>query len=689
MMGDGPVKVLLIDDDEDDHVLTRDLLAEIGRDRFRLDWAPRFEAGLAAIRRQAHDVYLLDYHLGEHNGVELLRQALAEGCRAPIIMLTGLGDRDVDLEAMKAGAADYLSKRSLDARLLERAIRYALERARTLEALRESEERYSLAARGANDGLWDWDLRRDEIYFSPRWKGILGFTEAEISNRPDEWLGRVHPEDLERLRADLAAHLQGLTLHFENEHRLIHRDGSFRWMLTRGVAVRDQDGKAYRLAGSQTDTTGRKVYDGLTGLPNRMLFLDRLASALTRARRHPEFLFAVLFLDLDRFKIVNDSLGHALGDQLLIEVARRLESCVRIGDTVARMGGDEFAILLEEVRDISDATRVAARIHEALSVPCGLDGREVFTSASVGIAMSATGYESAEHVLQDADTAMYRAKSLGKARSEVFDEVMRERALIRLRMESDLRRAVERGQFELLYQPIVSLGSGRVLGFEALARWRHPERGLILPEEFIPLAEETGLIVPISDQVLRAAGRQMRTWIEQLSLERSVVVSVNVSGKQLAHGDFPLRIAEALAASGLPPERLKLEITESAIVENADSAAALLHQLRDMGVGIWLDDFGTGYSSFSHLHQFPIDTLKIDSSFIGKLDQTGSKPEITRTIVMLAHSLGMEAIAEGVESAEQRDRLCELGCDSVQGFLFSPPLTPEAAGDLLAAVPVW
>jgi diguanylate cyclase (GGDEF)-like protein/PAS domain S-box-containing protein len=683
-MTDPPIKVLLIDDDEDDCVLTRDLLAGIGRERFRLDWVSSFDAALERMRERAHDIYLLDVHLGARNGLELLRQAVADGCRAPIIMLTGLGDRDVDLEAMRIGAADYLAKGSLDAPLLERAIRYALERARTLEALRESEERYSLAARGANDGLWDWDLRSDEIYFSPRWKGMLGFAESEIANRPAEWLGRVHPEDMERLEADLSAHLAGRTLHFENEHRLMHRDGSFRWVLTRGLAVRGRDGKAYRIAGSQTDTTGRKVYDGLTGLPNRMLFLDRLAASLARARRHPKAPFAVLFLDLDRFKIVNDSLGHTLGDQLLIEVARRLERCVRLGDTVARMGGDEFAILLEEIRDISDATRAAVRIHETLSAPCNLDGREVFTSASVGIAMSATGYASPEHILQDADTAMYRAKSLGKARYEVFDEAMRERALTRLRMESDLRRAVEREQFELLYQPIVSLASGRTLGFEALARWRHPD-GLILPEKFIPLAEETGLIVPLSGQILRLACRQMRAWSEQLPPGMAFVVSVNVSGKQLAHGDFPQRIAEVLHETGLPAHRLKLEITESAIIENADSATGLLHQLKEMGVGIWLDDFGTGYSSFSHLHRFPIDTLKIDSSFVQKLDQAGAKPEITRTIVLLAHSLGIETIAEGVENPSQRDRLYELECDSVQGYLFSAPLPAEQAGELITA----
>jgi diguanylate cyclase (GGDEF)-like protein/PAS domain S-box-containing protein len=683
-----PIRVLLVDDDEDDHLLTRDLLAEIteiGRERYRLDWEPDYGAALAAMCDRTHDVYLLDYHLGGRTGLELLQEAVAGGCRAPIIMLTGLGDRDVDLEAMKVGAADYLAKSSLDASRLERSIRYALERARTLEALRESEERYSLAARGANDGLWDWNLKTGRIYFSPRWKGMLGFAEADVSDQPEQWLGRVHPEDLPRLEGDLAAHLEGRTPHFENEHRLLHKDGSFRWMLTRGLAVRDEDGKPYRIAGSQTDTTGRKVYDGLTGLPNRVLFLDRLVSSLARAKRHPEHLFAVLFLDLDRFKLVNDSLGHTAGDQLLIEVARRLEGCVRLGDTVARLGGDEFAVLLEEVGDVNGATRVAARVHEALSTPCDLGGRQVFTSASVGIALSATGYESPERVLQDADTAMYRAKRLGPARYEVFDEEMRARALARLQMEGDLRATLESGQLDLHYQPIVSLGSGELLGFEALVRWNHPERGPVPPEVFIPVAEETGMIGILGMQVLRRACRQMREWMDRLPEERPLRVSVNVSGKQLAQGDFPERVAEVLRETGLPPECLKLELTESAIIENADSAVELLYRLRDLGVGVWLDDFGTGHASFSYLYRFPIETLKIDRSFIGQLDAEGRGAEITRTIVLLAHSLGLDVIGEGVESPGQRDRLRDFACDSVQGYLVSFPLASEEAGELIVA----
>jgi diguanylate cyclase (GGDEF)-like protein/PAS domain S-box-containing protein len=588
---------------------------------------------------------------------------------------------------MRLGAADFLSKTSLDARLLERAIRYCLERARTLEALRESEERYSLAATGANDGLWDWNLKTDRIYFSPRWKGMLGLAEGDGDEHPEEWFSRVHPEDLAQLRADLAAHLAGATPHFQNEHRLMHRDGTFRWMLTRGLAVRGEDGVPYRIAGSQTDTTGRKVHDALTGLPNRVLFLDRLGSALARAGRHPRGLVGVLSLDLDRFKLVNDSLGHALGDQLLIEVARRLEGCVRPGDTVARLGGDEFAILVEEVRDVRAATRLADRIHETLSAPCRLGGRELFTSTSIGIALSVSAGPPPrpEAMLTDADTAMNRAKASGPARAEVFDEAMRARALARLQIESDLRWAVEREELLVEYQPIVAAADGAVVGFEALARWGRPEHGLVLPEEFIPVAEETGLIATLGERILRLTCEQMRRWLEGLPAGSPLAVSVNLSARQLAREDLDVQVGKILEATGLPPERLKLELTESALMENAERSAALLRRLQAMGVGLWLDDFGTGHSSLAYLHRYPFEALKIDRSFVTELDAAEGRPEITRSIVLLAHSLGMAAIAEGVETAAQRDHLQLLGCDRLQGFLFCPALAADEAWDRMAA----
>ena len=573
------------------------------------------------------------------------------------------------------------------------------ERTRAEEALRESEERYALAARAANDGLWDWNMRNNEMYLSPRWKDMLGYREEEIGRRPEEWLGRVAPQDLERLKRQIDAHLGGLTPQLHIEHRVRHRDGTYRWFLCRGVAVRDGSGKAQRLAGSQTDVTERKVaeeqllhsafYDGLTELPNRALFMDRLESSIRRARRHGVFLFAVLFLDLDRFKNVNDSLGHMLGDQLLVAIARRLEKCMRPGDTVARLGGDEFTLLLDDIRDISDAEIVAERIQRALAAPFSLEGNEVFISASIGIALSSAEYERPEDALRDSDTAMYRAKLLGKARHEVFDASMHARAMTLLQLETDLRRAFERSEFRNHYQPIVSLSKGVLVGFEALARWAHPQRGLVPPEDFIPLAEETGLIVPLGHWVLREACRQLKEWLRSLSDGGRLSVSVNLSGRQFAQPDLVERVQEVLSETGLEPAYLALEITESVLMGQDEAATRTLASLRSMNIGLHIDDFGTGYSSLSYLHRFPVDTLKIDRSFVDRLGTPDENHEIVRTIVSLAHSLGMWVLAEGVETADQLEQLRQLSCDLGQGSFFSPALEAGQAEALIAANPRW
>ncbi|HSP06734.1 MAG TPA: PAS domain S-box protein, partial [Acidobacteriota bacterium] len=497
------------------------------------------------------------------------------------------------------------------------------------EALRESEERYALAARGANDGLWDWNLKTNEVYFSARWKLMLGWEEKDVAANPEEWFRRVHPDDLERVKTGIATHLEGITPHFENEHRMQHRDGSYRWMLTRGLTVGDGSGKPYRMAGSQTDITERKLaeeqllhdafHDALTNLSNRALFMDRLAGAVARARRREDYLFAVLFLDVDRFKVVNDSLGHLAGDQLLVTMARRLETCLRPGDTVARLGGDEFAVLLEDISDVSDSIRVAERIQRELEQPFILGGNEVFASASVGIAPATSIYERAEDVLRDADTAMYRAKALGKARHQVFDRTMHARAVALLQLETDLRKAIEREEFRLYYQPIVEFSTGRIEGFEALIRWMHPERNIIAPSEFIPVAEENGLIIPIGRWAIREACQQLKKWQTQFPDVPPLSVSVNISGKQLSRPDLIDEIKTVLTETAIDPSTLKLEITESVIMENAEYAVEMLLQLRALNVQLNVDDFGTGYSSLSYLHRFPVNTLKIDRSFVSRI----------------------------------------------------------------------
>ena len=681
-----PVRLLLVEDDEDDYVLTRALLSDARRTTFELQWIPSFDQAREAIAGDDWDVCLIDYRLGEHDGLELLRHAQELGVSAPMILLTGQGYGDVDLAAMRAGAADYLIKGQIDAPLLERSIRYALEQSRTLRALRESEERYALSARGANDGLWVWDLGANEVYYSPRWKSMLGFTEEEIGSAPDEWFSRVHPDDAEILRSAIDLHLRGQTPHFESEHRTRTKGGEYRWMLSRGLAVRDASGTATRIAGSQTDVTERKLaverlthdafHDSLTQLPNRALFMDRLARAIESHRRHPESLFAVLFLDLDRFKVVNDSLGHVLGDELLVAVAQRLATIIRSSDSVARLGGDEFAVLIDGMPHAADAVRTAQRIQEALLVPFKVGPHEVFTTVSIGVAVSTTGYDVPQDVLRDADIAMYRAKARGKARHEVFDTAMHERTVELLRFETDLRRAIDRGELRVHYQPLVEMSSGRVAGFEALLRWQRGDT-LVPATHIISIAEETGLIVPIGEWVLRESLRQARQW-------EGVDIHVNLSPRQLLQPDVVERVTAAVAESGVAPERLHLEVTESVLIGNAEAAAALLHALRETRVKLSLDDFGTGYSSLSSLREFPFDMLKIDRSFLLDADARRAD-EIVRTIATLARVLEMTVTVEGLETPEQVSRMRGLGITYAQGFHFAPPLPPEEAARLLSS----
>ncbi len=415
-------------------------------------------------------------------------------------------------------------------------------------------------------------------------------------------------------------------------------------------------------------------HDALTGLPNRSLFTDHLRVAVRRAHQNEQYLFAVLFLDLDRFKNINDSLGHPCGDELLKLVARRLEACIRQTDMVARFGGDEFAILLDAIQDTSDAVRVAEKVQNAISAPFKLASHEAITTASIGVALSTSGYTEAEDIIRDADTAMYRAKDRGKARCEVFDTAMHTRAVTLLRLESDLRRALEKDELCVYYQPIVSIASGELHGFEALVRWQHLERGLIAPDDFIPLAEETGLILPIGLRVLRDACKQLQKWQQYSLSNRDLIMSVNLSGKQLMQADLIACIEEVLQESQINPWHLKLEITETVVMENPELAAVTLAKLRSLGVRLSIDDFGTGYSSLSYLNRFPVDTLKIDRSFVTSMNAADENLQIVKTIVTLAGNLGMQVIAEGVETEEQLEQLRSLKCQYGQGFLFSKPL---------------
>ena len=692
------LQVLLVEDDEDDYLLLRDLLEDIEDTDFKLNWVNCSKAALDALREQHYDLCLFDCHIGADNGIDLLRTVIANNYQVPVIMLTGQDDRQTDVAAMEAGAADYLIKGQFSTSTLERSIRYAVRQARISSALKSSEERYALAAKGSHDGLWDWDLAANSIYFSPRWKSILGYSEDKISNRLEEWFDRVHPEDRERFDVALYQHLQGKTPLFQLEYRLLHRSGTYCWCLSRGVAVRQADKTAYRMAGSLTDLSSHRIlYDDLTGLPNRQLFLEQLERALYRTRQYPDYKVAVLFLDFDRFKSINDSLGHQMGDRLLIAISQRLQTLLRPTDVLARLGGDEYAILVDNLDKtplnekthhsaLDAATTVAKRITESLQQqPFLLKGHSINMTSSIGIAWSSPDCSQATHLLNDADTAMYRAKEQGKARFALFDREMHKEAKRLLQLEADLQRAIDRKEFYLLYQPIVNVASGEVISFESLIRWQNPTKGSISPMEFIPLAEDNGLIIPIGRWVLQEACQQLQNWQQQFPAFRHLEINVNLSRKQFNQPDLPDWIARVLRHTGLDACYLNIEITETAIAENSERAAELLKQLKALGIKIHIDDFGTGHSSLSCLHTFPIDTLKIDRSFIRQMRSQGQEC-IVQAIISLARNLEMATVAEGVESANELERLKVLGCNFAQGYWLERPMDTANVLKLLSTL---
>ena len=574
---------------------------------------------------------------------------------------------------------------------IESAERHASEQQRISQALQESEAHFRGAFDHAAIGMALVDVDGRWLRVNSSLCRLVGYEAGELLRMKYQDL--THTDDLESEATLTRQLVEDRFPSFHIEKRYIHRNGEVVWALLSVSLVRTAQGEPLHLITQVQDITDRKraearlvhdaFHDALTGLPNRALFMDHLELAVARAKRHRDYIFAVLFLDFDRFKVINDSLGHQIGDQLLIGIAERLQRCVRTMDTIARLGGDEFTILLEDLQSADETECVVARIQKEMARPFNLSGHEVYTSASIGVAPSTLGYAQAEEILRDADTAMYRAKQLGKARHVVFSPDMHDNAMKRLSLETDLRRAVERGELLLHYQPIVSLGDGEVVGFEALVRWRHPQRGMVSPGEFIPIAEETGLILPVGQWVLGEACRQMKEWQRRHSCARRLFMSVNLSSKQFTQPDLIEQIIETLREMEMDPQCLKLEITESLLMGNIETANMKLEQLRRLGVELSMDDFGTGYSSLSYLHRLPIDTLKIDRSFVMQMSRNDENKEIVRTIVTLAKSLEMKVIAEGVETEEQRAQLQALRCDSAQGYLFYKPLEADKVSELL------
>ena len=670
------LRILLLEDTDSDALRIQMLLKQ---SPFSLTRVTSVAAAVQHLSDGMTEFLIIDLCVDDSEGIATFQKIHKAAPHIPIIVQSGLEEDTVGPQAVRLGAQDFLVKGKFNQDQLLRTIRYAQERKAAEHALRESKERYAIAVSGAKDVLWDWDLRSNELYISHRWSELLQIGEATLSGTPEIWFNHIHPEDVDHLMGAIHAHLDQLTGHLENEHRVLNAQGECRWMLVRGMALRDTDERAYRMAGSITDITDRKqievqlrhdaLHDHLTDLANRTLCLERISQAMRRSKRTEHYLFAFLFIDLDRFKLVNDSLGHGSGNGLLIAISNRINSNIRSMDTLARFSGDEFGLLLEDLQNIDDARLMAERIRELLSQPFHVSGKEIYITASIGIAQGRSSYRSPEEMVRDADLAMYQAKKLGKDCYAICDTRMHVRARQRLELETNLRRAIEHGEFSLHYQPIIDLHSGKVHSHEALIRWKGADGKLIWPDRFIGIAEDTGLIVPIGLWVIREAVTALQQW----SPTGNSTVSVNLSPRQFLQPDIVPSIARILKEVGLAPQRLSIEITEGVFIDYSAKASRVFADLKRLGVTIHLDDFGTGYSSLGYLRRFPVDCLKIDRSFVKGLPNESDNLAIIRAILALSQAMNIAVIAEGIETKEQLSLMQGLRCAFGQGYLFARP----------------
>lgn len=681
-----PAKILVV---EDEYIVAIDI--QISLIKLGYDVPETVDSGEAALEKVLElqpDLVIMDIYLsGEMDGIEAARQ-ISESVNIPIVYLTAYADEATLARAKLTAPFGYILK-PFEERELRTAIEIALYKHESEQRLREKQQWLSTILKSIGDAVIANDIEANITFMNPVAETLTGWKQEEaIGKAITEVFNIVDEHHHQPIESPVIAALrQGVTVGLPEHTLLLAKNGVAKPIDDSAAPIKDESGSIKGAVLIFRDITEKKqaqaellknaFYDKLTGLPNRAFFAEDLQKVATRPQES-ERLFAVLFLDIDRFKWVNDSLGHRIGDQLLIAIAQRLEASVGEHHTVARLGGDEFAILLKDLEDADTACRTAERILQELGLPFFTEGYEVFVTASIGIALSPILYDRPEDIIRDADIAMYRAKSLGKDRYEVFDRVMYTQVRRMLELENDLRRAVVNQEFKVYYQPIISISTNKIISLEALVRWQHPARGLVSPAEFIPLAEETGLIVLIDWWVLREACFQMQKWQEQMVTHPPLSISVNLSSKQFVQPNLVAQVQKILKETGLNAHRLRLEITESALIDNTESATAILWELKALGIHLSIDDFGTGYSSLSYLHRFPIDTMKIDRSFISSIDRDRENLEIVRAIVMLAHNLGMDVIAEGVETAAQLAKIAELQCESAQGYWFTEPLEAAA-----------
>lgn len=696
-------RVLVVDDD-----ITARLLAQqwLEKEGFVLIEASDGHQALSVFQEVRPHIVLMDVHMPKLDGFEACRQLrrLPQGKTVPILMVTGRDDVDSIERAYEVGATDFVPK-PINWLILSHRLRYMLRAGAVLQAFQNSEARLAEAQRIAQLGNWEWKLETNEIYWSEQLYRILGLVPGDVTPTLEVFLRQVHTEDREQVRTWFFQALK-LGKSASLGYRLVPAENREPFVQQQAEAHFNEAGNIVSVSGTVLDITELKKVeekacsDSLTGLANRWFFNECVQNALELARRD-DHLVAILFLDLDNFKRINDTLGHAIGDLLLKKVASRLVASVRASDCivrtdlghhheqqdyeqqVARMGGDEFTVLLTKIGHINDAARVAQRILDAMGISMDLEGYEVVVTPSIGIAIYPYNGVDIDSLLKNADTAMYHAKKAGKNIFKFFAESMNVAALRRLKLENNLRKALEKGELFLHYQPRVDLGQNSFVGMEALLRWQNNEWGSISPEEFIPLAEETGLIVPLGEWALRQACAQTKAWQDEgLPVQ---CIAVNLSARQFAQKNLAELVAQVLTETGLDPECLELEITESLLMNNVKDAIEMLHQLKSLRVQLAIDDFGTGYSSLSYLKQFPIDRLKIDKTFVTYIDSDSKDAAMVRAIIAMAHNLKLSVTAEGVETEAQKTLLQRWGCDEAQGYYFGYPIPPQQVVDFLRA----
>ncbi|MEX2455578.1 MAG: EAL domain-containing protein [Rhodospirillaceae bacterium] len=674
-------RILIVDDEK----MNRTLMShQLGQHGFLVETAASGEEGLQRIGEQEFDLLLLDIVMPGMDGFEVLsriRETWGPGA-LPVIMATGSDSSEHIARSLEGQANDYVTK-PLHLPVALARIATQMERKFANDSIRRTEGRLALAIAGSNDGIWDWDLATDRVYLSERWRRIVGLRGGDDEVASDDWLDRIHAEDRQNVLKDLHAVLDGITLKFVSEHRIRHENGTYRWVLVRGMTARNGAGEARRIAGSMTDITLRRSIDRLTGLPNRAPMTERIDRTLARLRNEPGRLCALFVINIDGVGLINEGYGEQFGDMVLRTVADRLINTLRPTDVVASFGGDEFAVFLDRIDDPSNALRVGRRIQEVVGETIRGEDRTITLTAGIGVSVSASRHQSGSDLVSEALIALNRAKQAGKSAIVLFDENMQTMAARRLDIEQDLRAALDADEIRLAYQPIVDLRDGTLHGFEALARWHHPRRGPVSPADFIPVAEESGLIVPMTARLLEMAIETSGRWSEIYAAGRPFYVSVNLSARNFETTDLVANIEAVLRKRGVPNAALKVEITESQMMKDFRAARRMLDEFREAGIRIALDDFGTGHSSLAYLAELPFDTLKIDRSFVDRADLLPNKRKILQAVIALGKSLGMNIVAEGVETPGEDGLIRHLGCDAGQGYLYAKPSPADALTAIL------